>query len=102
MNVTVKKYIAVYVNEANEGSDNYVVPTPHLLKDIDETVLIGNTYDEITSFINDDIDYWRSQRPTPTNFGYEKQDNTIIVWDDEMTVHYKIEMIEVEIDIEVK
>lgn len=102
MKVLLKKWIASYVDEANFECDEYYKSIPKTIKDEDGKTLVGNTYDEILSFVNDDIEYWRAQRPVPENHGYEQNGNVITVWDDYGTVNYTMEQIEIEIEIEVK
>lgn len=102
MKVVVKKWIATYTDEANPDCGEYIEPTPKLLKDEDGKVLVADTYDEIVSLVNDDIDWWRMHRPDPETGGFERKGNQIRVWDTHGIVYYNMEQIEVEIDIEIK
>lgn len=99
MKVLVKKWIATYVDEANVESGEYIEPTPKFLKDDDGKVLVANTYDEIYSLVNDDIEYWQLHRPVPENNGFERKGHDIRIWDDSNTVYYHMEQIEIEIDV---
>lgn len=102
MNVIVKKWIASYIDEVNVNSPNYIKPSVEFIKDEDGKVLVANTYDEILSLVNDDIDWWRMHRPVPENHGFERIGNKITVWDDYSTVYYTMEEIEIEVEVEVK
>ena len=103
MKVLLKKWIATYVDECNCESDNYSQPIPKTIKDEDGKTLVADTYDEILSLVNDDIEWWQMHRPAPQeNHGFERQGNVIRVWDDYAEVYYTMEQIEIELEIEVK